>query len=49
MERIVRESYRYMTVQSIGEIIPGKAGFKVVSNLIKDVNYGRLLHTFLEA
>jgi len=42
MERLVRQTHQYMTVQSIGEILPGKAGYKVISNLIKDVNYSKL-------
>ncbi|XP_066928452.1 uncharacterized protein [Clytia hemisphaerica] len=41
MEGLVDHPYRMLMVQSISELLPGKAGFKVISNLFKDINFNR--------
>lgn len=47
MERLVRRPSRMLMVQSVAELLPGRAGSNVISKLFMDVNYSEaLFHIF---
>ena len=43
MERLVRRPSRMLMVQSVAELLPGRAGFDVISKLFRDVNYSEFV------